>query len=68
MVTAHFCDRLGYYEAGSVNYLQTFEDTIGPTFNGKEFRKTRRLEFLTVKDRTDRLSRNLAKVLPLHAV
>jgi hypothetical protein len=63
MIIADFCARLGYYEACSVNYLQMSEDTLSvPSSTGKN------PGFLNIEDGTDRISRNLARVLPVHAV
>jgi hypothetical protein len=51
------CALLGYYVASSGNSLTTFRDKISISSSG----------FLTLEDETDRLSRNVAKELPLLA-
>jgi hypothetical protein len=51
------CALLGYYTALSGSSVPTFRDNLsGPIFNGQEV-----LVFLTLKDGTDRLSRNVGK-------
>jgi hypothetical protein len=54
---------LGYYAAYSGNSLPTFRDD--PSAPSSRFRKS---ALLTLEDGTDRLSRNVGKELPLHAV
>jgi hypothetical protein len=58
------CDLLGYYAASSGKSLPTLRDNVSvPSSKGHE----NFLEFLSLEDRTDTLSRNIGKELPLDA-
>jgi hypothetical protein len=61
------CALLGYYAALSGNPLRTFRDDIGPIFKGQDVQEEKNLDFLTLKDGTDTLSRIVGKGLPLGA-
>jgi hypothetical protein len=61
------CAFLGYYAASSGNPLPTFRDNVSAQiFKGQEVFLDF-LDFLTLEDRTDTLSRNVGKELPLNA-
>jgi hypothetical protein len=56
------CTILRYYAACSGNSLPTFRNNLsGPSS------RVKKLDFLSLEDRTDRLSRNVGKDLPLYA-
>jgi hypothetical protein len=65
------CAPLGYNTVSSGN-LPTFQDNVSvPSSRVKKSKKSREsklfLDFLTLEDGTDRLSRNVGKGLPLDA-
>jgi hypothetical protein len=64
------CAFLGYYAAWTGNSVQTFRDNLSvPSSRGrKSEEKAFFLDFLTLEDRTDRLSRNVSTELPLYTV
>jgi hypothetical protein len=62
---------LGYYAAYSGNSLPTFRDNIlvpSSRVENSRIKWSRFLGFVTLEDGIDRLSRNVGKELPLHAV
>jgi hypothetical protein len=59
------CVLLGYYAASNGNPLPTFRENVWvPSSRVKLFF----LDFLNLEDETDKLSRNVGKVLPFDAV
>jgi hypothetical protein len=57
------CAVLGYYAASSGNPFPTFWDNLSVPYS----RVKKDLDFLTLEDETDRLSRNVGTGLPLDA-
>jgi hypothetical protein len=63
------CAVLGCYAASSGNLLPTFRDNVSvPSSRVKKSNEAASLDFLTLKDGTDMLSRNVGKRLSLDGV
>jgi hypothetical protein len=60
------CTLLGYYAASSGNPLPTFRENVTVPSAGVKKSKKRK-GFWSLKDGTDKLSRNVGKGLPLDA-
>ena len=59
------CALLGYYAALIGIYVPTFRDN--PSAPSSRVKKSKKTDFLTLKDGTDRLSRNVGAELPVNA-
>jgi hypothetical protein len=60
------CAILEYYTALSGSFVPTFWGNLS-IFKGEEVQEIEELDYMTLDDGTDRLSRNVSAELPLHA-